>query len=925
MDKNQNFGGSFARKLKGALWQFRNDTDASFVAPEADYVSRLYFPLMNEAGMKCSVTPELKGDIASSFAHYLTPATGTEELHRNMSNRNFWICVEGKQPWSVSGNSALQRANKWTEAKDYSEVEGHLGCFKLIRESKETGIRAESSIFVPATDDLVEVMLVRIKNISDQEMKLTATAATPVFARHPDNFRDHRQVTSMFQKAESRKHGVEVRPTIVHDEKGHSINTTSYFVLGFEADGSAPEDIWSSLNDFIGEGGSLDNPEALSRKLKPAQNQDILASGREAIGAFRFAEKSLKAGETVHYIVLHGIKEKGQNPDHWIKEYGNLQSCKNQLDKTLKHWQEVSGQVLFETADKNFDQWMRWVAFQLKCRQIFGNSFLPDFGYGRGGRGWRDLWQDLLSIFLIDPAGARNEIINNYRGIRIDGSNATIIGNEPGSFVADRNNVARSWCDHGSWPLFVTEFYLHQSGDYDMLLQELPYWKDKFTHRSRKTDELWKEDQGTQQKDEDGNVYQGSILEHILLQQLSAFYNVGEHNNLLLEGADWNDTLDMAREKGESVCFHNFYGYNFGALAEILQQLKEKGTGSIKINEESLILLDSLNPATAIDYQKPEAKQKRLNEYFDQVQHQLSGKKVDVDIDSLIQDLLAKRHHIREHIRENEWISSGENEGFFNGHYDNNAQPVHGFKKDEIIIDLTSQVMPLMCETATKEQAKMAHKAAIKHLGDKESGGLRLCSEFKEIDLNIGRITGFVYGFKEHGSKWMQQNIMFMYGLYKRGMYDEAYDLFKDIYQINTDSAHAKTFPGIPSYFEPGNRGSYAYLTGSSAWMMLTVLTQMFGLRGYHGNLMLKPALHPEFFDQKGLAAVKTAFQGIQLHFSIHNPKRIDPKNITEMNLKINGQEAANQSAEKNCFIVAKSQLEDLCTQNINELELCIN
>jgi cellobiose phosphorylase len=51
-------------------------------------------------------------------------------------------------------------------------------------------------------------------------------------------------------------------------------------------------------------------------------------------------------------------------------------------------------------------------------------------------------------------------------------------------------------------------------------------------------------------------------------------------------------------------------------------------------------------------------------------------------------------------------------------------------------------------------------------------------TNFKELKLNLGRITGFVYGHKEHGSKWMQQNNMFMYGLYKRNFVCEEYEVF---------------------------------------------------------------------------------------------------------------------------------------------------
>lgn len=58
-----------------------------------------------------------------------------------------------------------------------------------------------------------------------------------------------------------------------------------------------------------------------------------------------------------------------------------------------------------------------------------------------------------------------------------------------------------------------------------------------------------------QQKTVNGDIYYGTILEHLLLQHLCAFYEVGDHNHILLRGADWNDALDMANKHGESVAF----------------------------------------------------------------------------------------------------------------------------------------------------------------------------------------------------------------------------------------------------------------------------------------------------------------------------------------------------------------------------------
>ena len=84
---------------------------------------------------------------------------------------------------------------------------------------------------------------------------------------------------------------------------------------------------------------------------------------------------------------------------------------------------------------------MKWVTLQPILRRIYGCSFLPHHDYGRGGRGWRDLWQDCLALLLMEPAQVRDLLWNNFGGVRVDGSNASIIGSEPGEFIADRNSL----------------------------------------------------------------------------------------------------------------------------------------------------------------------------------------------------------------------------------------------------------------------------------------------------------------------------------------------------------------------------------------------------------------------------------------------------------------------------------------------------
>ncbi len=922
MKNKEHIGGKFARAGDGQLWKFTDNDDGSFVAPDADYLSRLYFPLMNSFGMKSWVNPELKGDICTSFDHYLTPPLVTEEIDKTVSSRNCWISIDGKKPWSATGMSAWQKANKWATDDENSVVEGQPGIFALSRENRELKIASKITVFVPASNDPVEIVVIEVENKDIDPVEMNVTYSIPVFGRHADNFRDHRQVTTMFQRSYIEKYGVRIKPNIVHDENGHTPNKINYSVLGVDQNGESPCNIWVKMVDFTGEGGTLDNPEAIFKKLDAPKYKNQETDGTEAIGALQFSKIKVAPNEKRSFIIFQGISDNDKDSHKWINKFGSIEKVEKELESTIQYWQDYTSRIKFHTSDTNFDNWARWINYQVKARQEFGNSFLPDFSYGRGGRGWRDLWQDLLSVLLIDPDSGKQEIINNFNGVRIDGSNATIIGSKPGEFIADRNKVARTWCDHGAWPVTVVNFYLQQTGDYDILFTELPYWKDQSTHRSLKTDEKWNLEAGNKQLNNSNDIYNGTILEHLLVQQLSAFYSVGEHNILLLEGADWNDTYDMARENGESVGFYGYYGNNFQILADILSHIMELGVSNLILFEEILPLFDTLPSQKKVDYTSYKEKQNTILRYFDSVAHEVTGKTISVNISELIFDLETKSDHINDLIQKQEWINYDVDAGYYNGHYDNNGNAVDGKKAYGHQIDLTTQVMAIMNNVAPDDQIPNIFNALKDNLKDNDNGGLRLCKPFPKLDLNIGRITGFVYGNKEHGSKWMQQNIMLAYGLYYRGYNKLAFRLIQDAYKLSIDSKQSKIFPGMPSYFGPDDRGAYAWLTGSSAWLILTLSTQMFGVRGDKGNLCIEPSLNRSQFNDEMKASIEFSFQRkrILLNYILVDSSTVEKYKISKV--IINGEEAEVFHKTAGMIIISRNIFYRMYNEAKNEINI---
>ncbi|KAF2955369.1 cellobiose phosphorylase [Marinitoga sp. 38H-ov] len=889
-------------------WKFVSE-NADFVLENPDKTSYLYFPLVNEAGMMSSITPTLNGDLKSGQNSFLLLPVSAEDLHNTKSTRNFWIYINKKDVWSISGNSPMQLANFYSDKKDDVTLEAGFLWHKIIRKNKVLGVKAEIINFVPV-EHKVEIMEVTITNTSNQVMQITPTAAIPIYGRSADNLRDHRHVTSLLHRIRTNDYGVLVKPTLSFDERGHKINNVLYSVLGFEENGEKPIGFLPEVEEFIGEGGSFETPEAIFSNKKFAKSGNYF-EGYEAIGAIRFKDIDLKPNESKTYIILMSISEDELENNILLEKFGSKEKVKNALEENKKYWENKISNPEFKTSDDEFNKWMKWINIQPILRRLFGNSFLPHHDYGRGGRGWRDLWQDLLALLMMEPDNVRKLLYNNYAGVRIDGSNATIIGSNPGEFIADRNNIARMWMDHGAWPFLTTKLYIDLTGDLNFLLESQTYFKDRLANRCTDFDPNWTIEKGNKLKTRDNKIHSSSILEHILIQHLTPFFNVGMHNNIKLEGADWNDGLDMARNNGESVAFTALYGWNLLELAKLLKSLKIE---ELEITEEILMLLDN-----KVDYNSPEEKNKLLNEYYNKVKSFVSGNKTKIKIDYLISDLERKGNWIVNHIRKNEWIRNNEGYEWFNGYYDDHGNIVEGDNPKGVRMTLTGQVFTIMGNIATNDQVEKILLSAKKYLKDEKVGGYRLNTNFHEVKLDLGRLFGFAFGHKENGAMFSHMAVMFSNALYKRGFVEDGFDVINTLYNHIKNFEVSRIYPGIPEYINEKGRGMYHYLTGSASWLLLTVLTEMFGVKGDLGDLLLEPKLLDKQFDCKGIASVKTLFADRTFNIIYSNKNRLNYGKYNISSVSLNGRKIESEILG-NKIKIKRSLLESLDKDKIHEL-----
>ena len=794
----------------------------------------LYLPLTDAKGQLFSaISPNLSGDIKKDNARFLTPPASIEDLRSNLlCRREFFLKTAQKTlrlsfPYQDTLEAGLL----------YQKVTKKIGSLEI-----------EILNFIPH-DLPAEVMRITIRNKGKKTISFIPTSFIPLYGRPEGNLRDHRHVTSLLNRIELDKYGIFLRPTLVFDERGHRINQTTYFVLGFEGKLLPPQGQFPTLDYFYGSGNIL-HPDAIEKENFAAKKKLPEFDGKESCAAFRFSQKRLKPDEEVNYFLIMGIEDEVRKIRNIFLQLNSPDKIERAFIRTKKYWQDSLGRLSFDFKDRQYNNWLLWVKLQPTLRRFFGCSFLPHFDYGKGGRGWRDLWQDALTLLLTEPQKARNLILRNFSGVRIDGSNATIISPQ-GKFIADRNRISRVWMDHGIWPYLALRLYLERSGDLGILLAPATYFRDQQLKRAGQWDADFR------QKDyflraKSGKVYRGIILEHLLVQNLVQFFNVGKHNIIRLENADWNDGLDMATEKGESVAFSFMYAHNLGDLCFFLERLKEKKE-SIPLAKELLLLLDRIQQP--IDYSRYRKKQRRLKEYLDKTLTP-SGERVAVKIDDLICDLKAKAEHLSKWLSKKEWLPIG----FFNGYYDNRSRRVEGKINGRIRMLLASQVFAIMSGIASEAQIKKIWIAINKHLRDKKSGGFRLNTDFGSLYPDFGRAFGFSFGDKENGAFFSHMTAMLAFALYKRGFIKEGFEAFKSLYQMAV-APEAGIPPVLPEYFNREGRGLYLYLTGSASWYVYALIEEILGIKFILGNLYLEPKLLPANFSGDRKIELKFAFQ----------------------------------------------------------------
>lgn len=267
----------------------------------------------------------------------------------------------------------------------------------------------------------------------------------------------------------------------------------------------------------------------------------------------------------------------------------------------------------------------------------------------------------------------------------------------------------------------------------------------------------------------------------------------------------------------------------------------------------------------------------------------LSGRKIHVSAEELSADLRAKSQDFAQRIRSQEWLRLGDGLGVFNGYYDGGGARVEGRIKGRVRMTLTGQVFPLMAGIATPDQAEAVTRAVDRWLRDPITHGVRLNTDFGELQPQLGRAFAFAFGEKENGAVFSHMAVMYAYALYKLRRPAQGRKVWAALYCAATNTRISRIFPCLPEYFNAEGRGMYAYLTGSASWLIYLLLTQAYGVRGLQGDLVLDPQLLTDDFDEKGEASVCCSFAERMLKVTYKNPQRKGPSGYHVSAVMLNG------------------------------------
>ncbi|AGX87833.1 cellobiose phosphorylase [Candidatus Symbiobacter mobilis CR] len=430
----------------------------------------------------------------------------------------------------------------------YDKYECHVGLSYQRIVSEFYGIRTQVTIFVPLGAHVV-VRDIQITNISPVPKMLDVIPVVEY-----SHFDALKQLTNadwvpqtMTVDAVSDRFGHVIHRQYAFMKKNTAINyfTSNYTVDSWETD----RKLFLGDNEY----GTWKDPQAL-HKVRLSNHQ---ARRGDNISALLHCLGTLQPGETRRIVTQLGQAQNIDAALDSIMRFRNPSNVDQAFDALHSFWDGYLATLQAQTPDAAFNSMVN-VHNPRQCHTTVNWSrdlSLYQLGFGGRGMGFRDSSQDIMGAMAHMPDVCLALLQKLLSVQKADGSAmhqfyaSTMEANEGDSREKPGH---RFYGDDHLWVVLAVCAYLKETGTFDLLDQEIPYYEKGVPLDQRP---------------------RGTVLDH--LERALAFTKAqrGRHGLPLLGFADWNDTVNLPG-KAESLFVANQYAL---ALREIIALMEHLG------------------------------------------------------------------------------------------------------------------------------------------------------------------------------------------------------------------------------------------------------------------------------------------------------------------------------------------------------------
>ena len=395
---------------------------------------------------------------------------------------------------------------------DRFECRHGLGTTRITGE--KNGVSAELLYLVPL-GETAEVCRLRLTNTSGRDKKLQVYSFVEFCLWNA--WDDQTNFQRNFSIGE-----VEIEGSVIYHTTEYRERRNHFAIFGVNAPISGFD---TDRETFLGLYNGLREPEA----VLAGTPRNSIASGWAPIGS-HCLEVALEPGESRDLIFVLGYvenpaDEKWERPGVVNKQpalalmsrFSDTSRVEAAVAELRDYWSSMLDTYTLESPDERLNRMVNtWNPYQ--CMVTFNLSRSASYfesGIGRG-MGFRDSNQDLLGFVHLVPQRARQRILDIAATQFADGSAyhqyqpLTKQGN---------HDIGSGFNDDPLWLIIGVAAYIKETGDFDILSEEVPFDNDE--------------------------ANTASLFEHLRRSFNFTLDNLGPHGLPLIGRADWNDCLNL--------------------------------------------------------------------------------------------------------------------------------------------------------------------------------------------------------------------------------------------------------------------------------------------------------------------------------------------------------------------------------------------